>query len=399
MRLLFYTTGGILSLIALVRLWRNIQRRTEHARNLKRDLDSAEDRLQALQQAIQAKEDVRDNAMRSLTDATRELGDIQEELAQVRSSNRALEEKLAELDELRAEKQPAPAPGPAVNVLSDDDIIQGVESLNNDICRVANLVAEFFVHDSAEIDPPSTEVLERATEVVGPTMLSLLQSERDIGPLARIACQSAMTAYTDWMISSWYYERPENEVFLSELYNRIREQEEQAVAGRWRQLTRLHVQRMLSDEPTFEHFFVDAFKNIMLAVGIRSLGEQEEVMVDALKTIVQRARELNHIFGGAITSKDLEPVYIAPESALFDPTIMTDIYFVAGEEESTMLKKGKGKSKEETVLSTIGLGEDRDLREQVLLRPKVVRLSTLKQPQDRMAGNLLDGIDSSVPVA
>lgn len=87
----------------------------------------------------------------------------------------------------------------------------------------------------------------------------------DLHATLKLAFQTALCAYTHWMMCSWFFEDERGGVaagngtgdgggheggeglegLLSEVYARVREGEEQLVSGLWRALTRKHVQRML----------------------------------------------------------------------------------------------------------------------------------------------------------
>jgi hypothetical protein len=138
------------------------------------------------------------------------------------------------------------------DVLSGADVIGMLNTLNSEIYQTAALVAESFefkkerrgwreveeVKDTGEdvegaIDEVEkgkeeeemVEVYASATEILGPRMVELLRtSEHHEDPtLIQIAFQAGMSAYTNWIVTSWYFDDPEGDHLLSEIYMRVRE--------------------------------------------------------------------------------------------------------------------------------------------------------------------------------
>ncbi|KDR69816.1 hypothetical protein GALMADRAFT_230475 [Galerina marginata CBS 339.88] len=276
--------------------------------------------------------------------------------------------------------------------LSGADVIKLVEELNAEIMQTAATMAEELVIEQKKVEVEEneqesdemTEAYTRTEEIVGPRMAELLKSsEHHEDPiLIQIALQASMSAYTHWIVSSWCFESPEDEHMLSEIYARVREAEEQAVSGRWRQLTRTHLQRMLAQEPDLTSDMADAFARIVVTAGLKenTATVHERIMNkfgENISTVMKLAQRLNKKIGEGITSCDLEALYIAPDVS-YNDTVMEDAI------GTTPGKKAGSAS--ETVLCTTDLGLVRaekvtgtsgDWHESVLLRPKVVLHSGL----------------------
>ena len=152
------------------------------------------------------------------------------------------------------------------DTLSGADIIGMLNSLNSEIYQIAALVAESFefkekrrkrgwrevrdviepgkkvesagedvesgtgeqeenAGEEAEKEAEMLEVYASATEILGPRMVELLKkSEHHEDPtIIQIAFQAGMSAYTNWIVTSWYFDDPEEEHLLSEIYTRVRE--------------------------------------------------------------------------------------------------------------------------------------------------------------------------------
>jgi hypothetical protein len=117
--------------------------------------------------------------------------------------------------------------------LSGADVIGMVEGLNSEIMQIAAFMAESFVSEekmkrgitSEEESDELRDARGQATEVLGTNMVELLRTfqHQDDPILLQIAFQACMCAYTHWIISSWYFEDPEIEHVLSEIFARVRE--------------------------------------------------------------------------------------------------------------------------------------------------------------------------------
>ncbi|KAF8225286.1 hypothetical protein L208DRAFT_1307020 [Tricholoma matsutake] len=280
------------------------------------------------------------------------------------------------------------------DALSGADIIRMLNTLNSEIYQTAALVAESFEfkeqksegrgwREGKEVE--MVEVYASATEILGPRMVELLKtSEHHEDPtLIQIAFQAGMSAYTNWILTSWYFDDPEDEHLIREIYMRVREAEEQAVSGRWRSLTRAHVQRMTDHEPDLAMYFIDAFANILLTAGIRETQSalHENIATrfgDKVAIIVKGAQKLRKAIGEEVTSCDFEVLYVLQDTE-FKPSTMDDAF--AGDYE-------KGREEPEPVLCTTDLGIARVVRkpgkvgdwdETILLRPKIVLQSGIEE--------------------
>ncbi|KAF8161577.1 hypothetical protein B0H34DRAFT_653515 [Crassisporium funariophilum] len=275
--------------------------------------------------------------------------------------------------------------------LSGAEVIKFVEELNAEIMQTAAIMAEGFVIEEKKVDKEGKdkesdelrEVYARVEEIVGPRMSDLLRtSEHHEDPiLIQIAFQTAMSAYTHWIISSWCFESPDDEHMLSEVYARVRETEEQAVSGRWRQLTRTHLQRMLTYAPDLSTDMAEAFANILVAAGLKDTPAalHEQIMTcfgERIQLVMKYAQQLNKKIGEGITSCDLEALYIAPDvtynSGSMEDYLGADDLSPAKPQEQVLCTTDLGLVRAEKVSGTTG-----EWQESVLLRPKVVLPSGL----------------------
>ncbi|TFK45168.1 hypothetical protein BDQ12DRAFT_674251 [Crucibulum laeve] len=273
--------------------------------------------------------------------------------------------------------------------LSGAEVISLVEALNSEILQTAAFMAESFQFEEknsitsnlGEMSKDTKEAYAAAEEILGTRMVELLRlSEHHEDPmLVQIAFQASIAAYAHWIIASWYFEDPEDEHLLSEIYARVRESEEQAISGRWRALTRIHLQRMLAHEPDLSIYMVDAFVHVLITAGLRDSAAvlHERIMsefLDRILLILRAAVRLNKIIGEGITSCDLEVFYVAPD-ILFNPPTMDDAYGspAASEYEAVLCTTDLG-----LVRAERRPGKDAEWNESVLLKPKVVLPSGLQ---------------------
>lgn len=220
----------------------------QHLRTALNQLQTREAAVGALKvQTDRLKADV-DEAQRQLLDARGEAAAVRKELAT--AEERALQNRR-ELDAMRvkyeqsqellqartAELKAAQAFLTTADKLSNVDVVNLVDALNAEILQISAMVADAFTFgpksgegtmdsDSAEVE----EALARATETVGPRMVQLLMSsEHHEDPiLVQIAFQGGLCAYVQWIISSWYFESPDNEELLRNVYNHVRDSGEPA---------------------------------------------------------------------------------------------------------------------------------------------------------------------------
>ena len=167
--------------------------------------------------------------------AKNELAMLEDRVWQSRRELDAVRVKYEQAQELlhtrTAELKAAQAFLTTADKLSNVDVVNLVDALNAEILQVSALVADAFTFgpkNGGEGDMNSEDVeeaLARATETVGPRMVQLLMaSEHNEDPiLVQIAFQGGLCAYVQWIISSWYFESPDNEQLLRDVYTHIRD--------------------------------------------------------------------------------------------------------------------------------------------------------------------------------
>ncbi|PPR01386.1 hypothetical protein CVT24_006224 [Panaeolus cyanescens] len=269
------------------------------------------------------------------------------------------------------------------------DVIRLVEELNAEVMQTAATMAEGVQIEEKKLQPGGKELESNVTreadarteEYIGPRLTELLKtSEHHEDPiLVQIALQAGMAAYVHWAISSWCFESQDDEHMLSEIYARVRETEEQAVSGRWRQLTRTHLQRMFVPTPDLSVGMVEMFTNVFLTAGLKgdAISIQQRLInhfMDRIQLVCRLAQQLNKHIGEGVTSCDLEVLFIA-DGAPFHSHTMEDSVGSDGiinDQEHVVCTTDLGLVRAEKISGTVG-----DWHEAVLLKPKVVLQSGL----------------------
>lgn len=421
---------GIFGAVRVFNLWQQAQRLR------RRDAEMQEEEMKSLSFALNACEielEDRKRTVESLREEIARLGervqDAETELDAMEKQNQILvnktkalmiqnkqlegelqrhvteQKELKELLDLRTgELKGAQAFLTKADQFAGGDVTKLVQQLNAEILQTAASMAEDLIVEEKKIDTEgkqqesdeTTVAITRTEEIIGPRLTELLRTSEhhEDAILIQMAFQTGIAAYTHWMISSWCFESPEDEHMLSEIYARVREAgrfesmqlvsklttplEEQAVSGRWRQLTRAHLQRMLAHEPDLIPDLAEALANILVAAGYKEnpVVTLQRIMArfgDPIGTLIRLARDLNKKVGEGVTSCDLEVLYISP-----------DIPFHATNMEDALgATSGDGNEK---VLCTLDLGLVRAERlsgsiahwnEYILLKPKVILPSGL----------------------
>lgn len=163
-------------------------------------------------------------------------------------------------------------------------------------------------------------------------------------------------------------------------------EEEQTVSGRWRALTRTHLQRMLATEPDLTIYMIDAFVNIILTARWHNdAAALQEYLThtfgEKVASVLDKAKKLNKVIGEEIVRCDLEALYIAPD-VLFNAATM-EVGGLGERRGETSITTGNASQR---VLCTTDLGLVRaekkvgkigEWDEAVLLKPSVVLQSSV----------------------
>ncbi|KAJ7214795.1 hypothetical protein GGX14DRAFT_562826 [Mycena pura] len=333
-----------------------------------RELAESQEQTRVLQTALEQRAD---EARDLMSEKMRLEGDNKEALSQLATTTADLVDTRAKL--------------PAEDRLTAQAVLVLVQALNTEIKETAAFLADSFEFEEKKDEGGVTadveelvEVYERATEILGSDMVEILRSadHHHDTALVRLAFQGGMIEYARWMSASWFFEDPEDEQLLADVYQHLRAAHDQATAGRWRALTHTHVQGLIHGEPELGEYFVDAFVNVLLTAGFKSSAAALHALVsqrfaDRIAAVVRLALGLNKAVGAEVTACELKALSAAP-GVLYDAETMVDI--VDGVPQP-----------DETVLCTCELGLSRSDKidgtwtKSILLKPKVVLPSGLEE--------------------
>ncbi|RXW13257.1 hypothetical protein EST38_g12597 [Candolleomyces aberdarensis] len=350
-----------------------------------------------------------------------------EELKAVRNELGAVKQQLsdaASLSEVRVKKlEAAQVFLTKADTLSVPEVVQKVNSLNEEIFQMSAFLGEVLFYEVLEPDTNRQEhrqaalqsTYESAKSLLGETLANALAQQSMNDPkeesnplLVQIVMQIALTNWCGNIGRRWTsYHRVDAESigeakegqskeswgessiskqldhdrFICELYDSIRDHEDQAVAGRWRSLTKVHLPFSTNG---WDHFLLIFICSIMSVAGWATRSDDEMAQVEErLGSIFKLLLDLRKATGEDVTSADLEISIISP-GQVFNPSHMEDAYTDG---------RGSSKSKKsapETVVITSGLGLQRlvvkrlktgrvQRQAEILSMPKVVLEKTIKE--------------------
>lgn len=192
-----------------------------------KDERTGKDEVEGLKKLLEDEEAEKEGEVAKAMEETERLRDDVERL------KKELEERQEAEEEKRKGKREIDPYSMAQDTISEDEVIILLEALNKDIKEVAHTVARAFANTGRPTPSEDTtdelkEAILGATEILGVSMVELLQAPQKSGTggnedTVTIALQASLSAYVHWIISSWFFENPEDEHLLSEVYARVRE--------------------------------------------------------------------------------------------------------------------------------------------------------------------------------
>ncbi|TEB37971.1 hypothetical protein FA13DRAFT_1725598 [Coprinellus micaceus] len=303
------------------------------------------------------------------------------------------------------------------DTFSIPEVVRKVTALNEEIFQMAAFLGEVLVYEVLEEGADRAAVRQHAAEkLLGEVLANALAQESAHEPrepsnplLVQIVMQIALTHWCASLASRWTsYQKPDKEGeggegkqgeqkeaggssstrrqveydnMLRDLYDSIRDHEEQAVAGRWRSLARTHLPFSAHG---WDNTLMVGIISVMSVAGWAPRAPEELGQIEKrLASIFKPLLELRKATGEDVTSADLDIAIIEPR-AQFDPRFMEDEY-ADGRASSR-----SSNAAPESVVSTSGLGlkklSVKKLKEggvqrhiEMLALPKVVLERTVKE--------------------
>ncbi|KAH6873585.1 hypothetical protein BKA70DRAFT_1129962 [Coprinopsis sp. MPI-PUGE-AT-0042] len=280
--------------------------------------------------------------------------------------------------------------------LSVSDVVQKVSALNEEIFQAGALLVDTLVYE-----PPAESVEENTLrrqaiitstrdtvyKILGTYLTDLLATESmklQEGSanqlLVQIVLLIALTRWCGSVCRGWFPEDKETNAFLEELYNGIRMTEDQAVAGRWRSLTRAHLSISTAE---WTKDVMRTINCIMRLAGWTTQTPDDLTQFEKrLPSLFKALRDARKATGEDVTFADLE-VFAAHRGEEYQPGLMEDSYgddragvsTGDGEKEKVAGPCGLGLKKVNIVKTPTGL----ERRLEYLSLPKVVLCKTVKE--------------------
>ncbi|CAA7260293.1 unnamed protein product [Cyclocybe aegerita] len=353
-----------------------------HNDSLTKQLAAAQDELVKskgrnieLQKSIHALQDEKSRILTSTNAALAKERDAQARAAQLEDKLRKQEEETGRLKDLlkvaeerqlqtsnllevrSADLKGAQTFLTTADQYSGSDIIAMVESLNAEIFQTAAFIAELM--ENASLDAIATQrqnlgkysdVLQHSRQYIGEALFAHLtkkplEVQTDPLPL-QLAFQTILSFWCSSKARAFCPGAFGDELYR--LYAKIRENELQAVAGRWRAITNSQI-------PTQgQHSHADHVLECVLSLlhycgwQTRAAHNQKTIlsMQQMIQGIEKQCINLKNATKEGITTADME-VFIGQTGCGFDEEIMEDIYAEPGPGGS---RPGKG------ILCAVGIG-------------------------------------------
>ncbi|KZP20067.1 hypothetical protein FIBSPDRAFT_1045132 [Athelia psychrophila] len=271
--------------------------------------------------------------------------------------------------------------------LSGAEAMGLVQALNADIFQLAAFMSDSFqpatIETPADEDPKGAH--HRIKRHLGDQLVVSLNtlSHTDDPTILQMALQCYLVRVSQDITSDWTFD---GTLVLAELYEQVRNSEDQAVAGRWRALSRSHLRHLSAGGkdvlPHIRNFVCAGLADVLISAKcqLSPPGVVEALtgrFRDNIYAIIDAALNINRILGEEITSGDFE-IVTCQAGATFDPGSMED---TASDDPSY--------GKKSIVLCTTEMGLIKEWREvkggqraketTVLLKPKVALESVLAQ--------------------
>ncbi|KZP25915.1 hypothetical protein FIBSPDRAFT_732978 [Athelia psychrophila] len=312
---------------------------------------------------------------------------LRAELTSVRAQ---LESTLKLLDDRTRELKGAQPFLTKTDSLSGAEAIGLVQALNADIFQLAAFMSDSFQASTKKTpanEDPKGAHHHRMKDHLGDQLIVSLTSwpHTDDPTVLQMALQCYLAKMSRDITSSWTFDGSSS--VLVRLYEQVRNAEDQAVAGRWRALSRSHLRHLSAGGndalPRIRKFICGGLADILISAKcqISPLGAAEALtgrFGDRIYAIIDAALSIHRIFGEEITSGDFQ-IVTWQGGVVFDPKLMED---TASDDPSYGEKS--------IVLCTTEMGLIKESREvkggqratetvTTLLKPKVALESVLAQ--------------------
>ncbi|KAF5321821.1 hypothetical protein D9619_002185 [Psilocybe cf. subviscida] len=267
------------------------------------------------------------------------------------------------------------------DTISVSEIVGLARTVNNEILQMAaSLCDEFSPEVYMDTEEDAQHHRAHLENAIGPELTKLMVDIPDkstVNPLvAQIILQALLCSHLGKGIDKWHDGKGSTERTIVDLYDNIRQTENQAVSGRWRALTRARLRPQL--EKWVDNFFKELQRAMQLAGWTLTNLELRQTLPEKMQPVFRAAEKLRRAMGEQFTSADIE---IA--------TVEWYTPFSAHEmEDDWGDSRNSSSSVQEIVGGTTGLGlkrrvahdgSDEIISYETILPPKVVFMSSLRE--------------------
>ncbi|PFH47366.1 hypothetical protein AMATHDRAFT_6808 [Amanita thiersii Skay4041] len=254
-------------------------------------------------------------------------------------------------------------------------IVQELNAANFQAAMQFLSILPLEADDGSDVDHQFIDQLrDRATHAVGRRLIEIAaQSKETDESFLILAFQSVLAYICHSAITSWMYGSHNEAGLLNATYERIRDSEQQAVAGRWRALTNKQITSLAGrrTNDAIRRDIIWGLVGILIAVGWEVNPQSARAAVvaeldDAVEEIMGVISRISKAIREDFISEDLQ-VVCAAGGATYDPSTMEV-------EEGGMPKKGPKDKYVPKVLATSELGlasRTRNGGMQMILKSKV----------------------------
>ncbi|KAG8220565.1 hypothetical protein J3R82DRAFT_3298 [Butyriboletus roseoflavus] len=385
----------------------NLDRTQAHSelRKVRKSLDAYAPKLDTSLREIEALRRELSNAKdskRTTAELKQRLEIQNKELNSAREESSALKKEfnqlLTLLEDRTSELKGAQSFLTTADAFSGAEVTSTLQRLNAEVLQstafMAESMVELFLHDTTTQVSKTDEQLaacKRASGTIGGVIVHFLgtKKHRDDPILIQIAFQAYLTYHLRWIACAWIIGGDEgHNRFIDAIYQSVHEKEAQAIAGRWRALTRAHVPSTPFDNSQIAFQIAtkifSGLSDILLTAGCTApksdiTSALSSKFAEKLSFLVSLAMRVNKIVGEDVTSGDFEVMAVLPATA-FDLMTMDDSYDDGGSakaRENTMSKVLCATDLGLRKKTRVGMTGEKQWETKVLLKPKVALESVM----------------------
>ncbi|KAF5374655.1 hypothetical protein D9615_009000 [Tricholomella constricta] len=365
---------------------RTVERNDRHPLDLERRLTASEKEKQNISEQLQRTITRLESSEQRNRDLEERIGRLSDELkakeSQLRQSEARYQTTAQILDETASELKTANLFLTKTDSISTADGVAMVDALNAEIMQLAAFMADMLEdkgRGQEKEQQAKTEDRKFNLQALGEPLVQILRQNttQNLDPMIiQISLQLCLAETCAVVVGSWSPGLWNGEDILWKIYSSLKRNAAQAVAGRWRAITRSQTMYQECYHPVLLYFIRRVEDVLSLAGWPKHLPENSRLLGQFKKKsdhIVTLTFQLHKALGEDIISGEMKAHIIYP-NARFDEAAMDDAF----PDDERLVDSEK---EEYNVCGTTDLGLCRMSGNQatVLRKPKVVLASALQQ--------------------